>query len=56
MNGIFLDEISSIDANQASSNLIAAGGTGKSIIVYDKRNSKIVKVFETIHSSNLLSI
>ena len=45
-----------IDPCQANSNLLATGGSSKTINVYDKRNSQIVKTFEDIHSGKQIWI
>ena len=39
-----------IDVGPTSPNLLAAGGEGKNISIYDKRNSKIARVFENVHT------
>ena len=49
-NDIFLDYTVWTNACPVNSNLFAAGGEGKCISIYDKRDSKIVKVFSDIHS------
>ncbi len=39
-----------IDVCQSDPNLLASGGTGLEIQIFDKRKSKIVKTFEDIDS------
>ena len=39
-----------IDACPTDSNLLAAGGFGMNISVYDKRNSKVVEVIKGVHT------
>ncbi len=39
-----------IDVCQSDANLMASGGYDKAIKIFDKRESKIVKTFEGIHS------
>ncbi len=39
-----------IDVCQSNGNLLASGGTDRIIKIFDKRESKIVKTFEDIHS------
>lgn len=38
-----------IDACPSNGNLIASGGEDKSIKLYDKRSSRIVKIFNELH-------
>jgi hypothetical protein len=39
-----------IDVYQSDGNLLASGGMDKNIKIYDRRESKIVKTFDGIHS------
>ncbi len=39
-----------IDVSQINANLLVSGGSDKAIKIFDKRESKIVKTFEGIHS------
>jgi WD40 repeat protein len=39
-----------IDVCQSNGNLLASGGDDKAIKIFDKRESKIVKTFQGIHS------
>ncbi len=41
----------SIDVCQSNSNLLVSGGEEETIKIFDKRQSKIVKIFEDVHSS-----
>ncbi len=43
-----------IDVCQSNGNLLASGGGDKVIKIFDKRESKIVKTFEGIHSGKEL--
>ncbi len=45
-----IDGTYSIDVFQSNGNLLASGGSDKAIKIFDKRESKIVKTFEGIHS------
>ncbi len=40
-----------IDVCQSNGNLLASGGDDKVIKIFDKRESKVVKTFEGMHSS-----
>ena len=42
-----------IDVCQRDGNLLTAGGSDKNIKIFDKRESKIVKIFQ-VHQSNVL--
>ncbi len=39
-----------IDVCQSNGNLLASGGQDKAIKIFDKREPKIVKTFEAVHS------
>ncbi len=43
-----------IDVCQSNGNLLASGGDGNAIKIFDKRKSDIVKTFENIHSGKIL--
>ncbi len=43
-----------IDVCQSNGNLLASGGQDGIIKIFDKRESKIVKTFEGVHSSKEL--
>ncbi len=43
-----------IDVCQSNGNLLASGGTEQIIKIFDKRESKIVKTFEVVHSGKEL--
>lgn len=43
-----------IDVCQNNGNLLATGGWEKNIKIFDKRELKIVKTFEGIHSGNII--
>lgn len=43
----------SIDVRQSDYNLLASGGTDCKIKIYDRRESKIVRIFDGIHSGNI---
>ena len=45
-----------IDVCPTDSNLLASGGSDKSVKIYDKRESKIVKTIDNIHSSKICFI
>lgn len=46
---IFLVDMYWIDVCQNNGNLVAAGGTDKSIHIFDKRELKVVDTFDDIH-------
>ena len=43
-----------IDICQSNGNLLATGGGDQNVKIFDKRESKIVKTFDGIHSSKIL--
>ena len=51
-----LESICWIDVCQKNGNLLALGdrGMNKNVMIYDKRESKIIRTFEDIHTSNIL--
>ncbi len=42
--------------NQNDKNLLAAGGHDKNVTIYDRRVSKVVKIFEHVHESKILLV
>ena len=49
----FLGFVRQIDVCPTNGNLLAAGGRcSKSVMIYDRRESKIVKTLGSIHSGN----
>ncbi len=43
-----------IDVCQSNGNLLTSGGQDKNVKIFDKRESKIVKTFEGVHSGKEL--
>lgn len=51
---MFLDrETYWIDTCQSDSNLLASCGQNKALMIFDKREAKIVKAFEDVHSGQI---
>ena len=55
--GIYDDEFNThwIDVCQGNGNLLATGGEENNIKIFDKRESKIIKTFDDIHTGNIFS-
>jgi len=47
---LIIDETFWIDVCQSNANLLASGGSDKAIRIFDKREPKIVRNFNNIHS------
>ena len=50
------DATLSIDVCPSNGNLLASSGEDNNIKIFDKRNSKIIRTFDDIHSGNLLHL
>ncbi len=46
---LFIDRTFWIDVCQSNGNLLASGGVDRAIKIFDKRESKIVKTFDSVH-------
>ncbi len=51
---LIIDHTYWINVCQSNGNLLASGGDDKAIKTFDKRESKIVKTFEDVHSGKEL--
>lgn len=51
LSSLGIERILWIDVCPENGSLVAAGGEGNSIYVYDRRESKVVKTFSSIHTS-----